>query len=99
MPAEVIHGEWARMEDGTLDEDINPWGAAMFGTLRDVELGSCPRRKRPTANGSIRPRLARRLGSTASTARQGLMPSPLWIALFFISVVVLIYVLRVRRQR
>ena len=39
---EVIHGEWARMEDGTLDDAINPWGAAMFGTLRDVELGTAP---------------------------------------------------------
>ena len=36
----VINGEWERMEAGTLGEDINPWGAAMFGTLRGVELGS-----------------------------------------------------------
>ena len=26
------------MEDGTLGEDINPWGVAMFRTLQDVEL-------------------------------------------------------------
>ena len=36
----VIHGEWERMEDGTLGEDINPWGAAMFRTLKGVELDS-----------------------------------------------------------
>ena len=30
----VIHGEWDRMENGTLGEDINPWGVAMFGTLQ-----------------------------------------------------------------
>ena len=35
----VIHGEWDRMEDGSLGEDINPWGVAMFRTLQGVELG------------------------------------------------------------
>ena len=29
----VIGDEWERMEAGSLGEDINPWGAAMFGTL------------------------------------------------------------------
>ena len=36
----VIHDEWRRMENDTLGEDINPWGAAMFRTLQDVDLGS-----------------------------------------------------------
>ena len=36
----VIRVEWARMEDGSLDEEINPWGVAMFGTLQAAELGS-----------------------------------------------------------
>ena len=28
----VVEGEWERMEEGSLGDDINPWGAAMFGT-------------------------------------------------------------------
>ena len=33
----VIHAEWDRMEDGSLGDDINPWGVAMFPTLQGVE--------------------------------------------------------------
>ena len=89
---EVIHGEWARMEDGTLDDDINPWGAAMFGTLRDVELGTAPEE---AAYGKWLDQTSAREEARQHRIHgaQGLMPSPLWIALFFISVVVLIYVL------
>ena len=36
----VIGVEWVAMEDGSLDEEINPWGVAMFATLQGVELGS-----------------------------------------------------------
>jgi len=88
----VIHDEWPRMEDGTLGETINPWGVDMFQTLRGVELGSS---QEDAAYG-------RWLDQTSDReqARQdrihgaaGLMPTPLWIALFFISAVVLVYLL------
>ena len=29
--------QWDRMQAGTLGEDLNPWGAAMFRTLRTVQ--------------------------------------------------------------
>ena len=66
----VIHDEWDRMEDGSLGENINPWGAEMFGTLQGVEL-STPTRRRRTASGSTRHRFGRkpaRIGSTALPA-------------------------------
>ena len=63
---EVIHGEWERMEDGSLGEDINPWAVAMFRTLQGAELGT-PTRRRPTRSGSTRPRPAKRRARTAST--------------------------------
>ena len=88
----VIHDEWDRVEAGTLGEDINPWGATMFGTLRDVELDS------PVQEASYGKWLDQT--STREEARQarihgaqGLMPTPLWIALFFISAIVLVYIL------
>ena len=56
------------MEDGSLGDDINPWGVAMFATLREVELGS-PNRERPTASDLIRPRPARKPARPGSTAR------------------------------
>jgi len=29
--------QWERMEAGTLGEEVNPWGAEMFRTLRTVK--------------------------------------------------------------
>ena len=88
----VIHDEWDRMEDGTLGEDINPWGVAMFQTLQGVELSS-PQQE--AAYGKWLDQTSDR-----EEARQdrihgaaGLMPTPLWIALFFISAIVLVYIL------
>lgn len=88
----VINDEWEKMENGTLGEDINPWGAAMFQTLQDVELGSA---QQEAAYGKWLDQTSDR-----EAARQdrihgaaGLMPTPLWIALFFISAIVLAYIL------
>jgi hypothetical protein len=88
----IIHDEWARMEDGSIGDDINPWGVAMFLTLRDVELDSFTQE-------SAYDRWQEQT-STREEARQqrihgaeGVMPTPLWIALFFISIIVLVYLL------
>jgi amino acid transporter len=88
----VIHDEWERMEDGSLGEDINPWGVAMFGTLQGVELSS------PQEEAAYGKWLDQT--STRELARQdrihgaaGVMPTPLWIALSFISVIVLVFLL------
>jgi hypothetical protein len=86
----VIHGEWDRMESGSLGEDINPWGVAMFKTARDIELDT------PNQEASYGKWLDQT--SDRELSRQarihgaaGLMPIPLWIALFFISAIVLAY--------
>ena len=80
------------MESGTLGEDINPWGATMFQTLQSVELGS-PQQE--AAYGKWLDQTSDR--EAARQARihgsAGLMPTPLWIALFFISAIVLAYIL------
>jgi hypothetical protein len=88
----VIHGEWNRMENGSIGEDINPWGAEMYRTLRGVELTS------PVQEAAY----GKWLDQTSSReeARQdrihgaeGVMPVQLWIALFFISAIVLAFLL------
>ena len=88
----VIGVEWVAMEDGSLDEEINPWGVAMFATLQGVELGS------PNQEAAYAKWLDQT--STREEARQdrihgaaGLMPTPLWLALFFISAVVFALIL------
>ena len=89
---EVIHGEWDRMENGTLGDTINPWGVAMFQTLRHVELST------PVEEAAYGKWLDQT--STREEARQnrihgaaGVIPIPLWIALFFISAIVLAFLL------
>jgi hypothetical protein len=88
----VIHEEWPMMEDGTLQEQINPWGVALFTTLQDVDLGS------PVEEAAFGKWLEQT--SVREQARQdrihgaaGVMPTPLWIVLFFISAIVLVFIL------
>jgi len=84
----VVEVEWEDMEDGTLHDQLNPWGPAMFRTLEDVDLET------PVEQSSYDQWLEQT--STRQLARQdrihgaaGVMPTPLWIALFFISLIVL----------
>ena len=67
----VIHGEWDRMEDGTLGEDINPWGVGDVRRRCRASSSARPSRRPPTASGWTRPRPGRRPARTASTAPPG----------------------------
>src|SRR3954471_18737335 len=33
----VVHEEWPRMQNGTQSDAINPWGVALFRTLRTID--------------------------------------------------------------
>ena len=88
----VAGPEWDRMEAGTQGDDINPWGIAMFRTLQRIEPGSA-------SEGSAYDKWLDQT-SEREAARQdrihgaeGVIPTPLWIALFFISAVVFLYML------
>ena len=88
----VVNVEWDQMEDGTLDEQINPWGVAMFRTLDGVTLET------PVEESSydqwLEQTSARQLGRQDRIhGAAGVMPTPLWIALFFISLIVLGFIL------
>jgi amino acid transporter len=87
----VVHEEWPMMEDGSLDGQINPWGAALFTTLQGVELET------PVQEAAFGKWLDQT--STREEARQdrihgaaGVMPTPLWIVLIFISFIVLAFI-------
>jgi hypothetical protein len=84
--------EWDQMEEGTLGDAVNPWGVAMFRTVRDLE----------PAEGAEQSAYDRWMDQT--TARQearndrvhavgGIVPSTLWIALLVISAVIFLYLL------
>src|SRR6266480_7800576 len=88
----VVHGEWAKMEAGTQGDTINPWGVRLFQTLEGV----APRT--PTEQSAYDKWVDQT--STREQARQdrihgavGVVPSPLWVVLFFIAGVIFVYML------
>jgi hypothetical protein len=86
----VINVEWDRMEDGSLGEELNPWGVAMFRTLRAVELDT-PQQE-SAYDQWLEQTSAREIGRQDRIhGAAGVMPTPLWIALFFISAIVLVF--------
>ncbi len=88
----VAGPEWDRMQDGTQGDALNPWGVAMFRTLRGVEPA--------TASEQSAYDKWLDLTSAREEARrdrvhgaEGVIPSPLWIVLFVISAVIFVYML------
>jgi len=88
----VVHQEWPRMRSGTQGDFFNPWGVAMFKTLK----ATTPRTAvEQTAYDKWLDRRADR-----EVARQdrihgaeGVIPSPLWLVLFFIAGVICVFML------
>jgi hypothetical protein len=88
----VVGPEWDRMEAGTQGDAINSWGVALFETIREVEPrtaseGSAYDKWLDQTSAREEARLDRIHGA------EGVIPSPLWVALFFISLVVFVYML------
>jgi Protein of unknown function (DUF4239) len=88
----VVNGEWERMEAGTLGDDLNPWGVALFRTLQGVEPSS------PSEQSAYDKWLDQTSDREAARLDRihgavGVIPTPLWIVLFFISLVIFVYML------
>jgi len=84
--------QWERMESGTLAEGLNPWGARMFRTIEKVE----PRTPSEQAAYSkwldqTSDREAARNDRIHGAA--GVIPTPLWVVIFFTSGVIVLYML------
>lgn len=88
----VVGPEWEAMANGTLDDAINPWGAAMFRTLKvtdpqtPVEQSAYDRWMDQSSQRQ-QARVSRIHGS------EGIIPLPLWLALGAISGVIFVYML------
>jgi hypothetical protein len=84
--------QWDRMEAGTLGEDLNPWATKLFDTLQRADP------KTPTEQAAYSKWLDER--SAREEARSdrihgaiGVIPSPLWLVLFFTSALIFVYML------
>jgi hypothetical protein len=88
----VVNDEWERMRAGTIGNSINPWGVAMFKTLRTVD----PKTAREQSAydqwlGQTSQREQARLDRVHGAS--GVIPTQLWYALFFIALIVFVYML------
>ena len=88
----VATDEWTRMREGTIGDSLNPWGVALFRTLQTVEPGTA-------AEQSAYDKWLEQT-STREEARQdrihgavGVIPTQLWIVLFFIAAVIFVFTL------
>jgi hypothetical protein len=88
----VVGDEWERMRSDTLGDSVNPWGVALFETVRTVQPQSA------TEQSAYDKWLDQT--STREAARQdrvhgavGVIPTQLWIVLFFIAAVIFVFTL------
>jgi len=88
----VIHTEWPRAESGTLGDEINPWGVELFRTLQTVQPQTP---SQETAYGKWLDQTSDREAARIDRIHGavGVIPTPLWVVLLFISVVIFVYML------
>ena len=88
----VIHSEWPEMEAGRLGDHVNPWAVAMFRTLEQVDPQTAPEQEAYTKwfdqTSDREDARQQRIHGAA-----GVVPTPLWIALFFLAGVLFVYTL------
>ncbi len=88
----VVHGEWPRMASGTLGDEINPWGAAMFRTMQAVEPKLASEQ---TAYDTWFGQRSDRESGRADRVHgaEGVIPRPLWIVLFLSAALIFVFML------
>src|SRR3954451_5072039 len=77
----VVHQEWPRMQAGTLGNGYNPWGIAMFQTLKTVVPRTAAEQ---AAYGKWLDQRTDRESARADRTHgaEGVIPTPLWLVLF-----------------
>jgi amino acid transporter len=88
----VIHDEWDQMRAGTLGDHVNPWGVELFRTVRPIEPRTASEQSAydkwfDQTSTREEARLDRVHGAT------GVIPTPLWIVLFFVGSVIFVFTL------
>ena len=88
----VVHVEWPRAESGDLGDEINPWGVRLFQTLQTVKL-QAPSQE--AAYGKWLDQTSEREAARIDRIHGavGVIPTPLWIVLIFIALVIFVFML------
>jgi hypothetical protein len=88
----VAGEEWDQLEKGTLGDQVNPWGAALFRTIRNVDPES-------NAEQSAYDRWMDQTSEREQARNDrvhglgGVIPTPLWVVLFLLAGVIFVYML------
>jgi hypothetical protein len=88
----VVHEEWPRMTSGRLDDEANPWGVALFRSLRAADPRSA------TEQAAFAKYLDERSDREDARAdrthgAEGVIPAPVWIVLFLSSAILFVFML------
>jgi hypothetical protein len=88
----VIHGEWPKMQAGTLGDQVNPWTLTMFRTTSTVEPRSASGQ---AAYAKWLDERSDRENARADRTHgaEGVIPTPLWIVLILSAVIIFIFML------
>jgi Protein of unknown function (DUF4239) len=88
----VVHQEWPQMESGNFTDSYNPWGIAMFRTLKTVEPRSASEQ---AAYGKWLDQRTDRESARADRTHgaEGVIPTPLWIVLFLSAGIIGVFML------
>jgi hypothetical protein len=88
----VIYTEWPRAESGTQGDEINPWGVELFRTLQTAQPETS---SEETAYGKWLDQTSDREAARIDRIHGavGVIPSPLWVVLILISVVIFVFML------
>jgi amino acid transporter len=88
----VVNGEWPRMRAGTQGDSLNPWGVRLFRSLETV-------RPQTATQQSAYDKWLDQTSAREEARRDrihgavGVIPSTLWIVLFFIAAVIFVFTL------
>jgi hypothetical protein len=88
----VVQTEWPRTEAGRQGDQINPWGVELFRTIETARLDTP---SREAAYGKWLDQTSDREAARIDRIHGavGVIPTPLWIVLIFISVVIFVFML------
>src|SRR4051794_8165910 len=88
----VVHQEWPRMQAGTQTDAMNPWGVALFRSLRDVEPRTSSQQ---TAYSKwLDQRLDREAARGARIhGASSVIPTPLWLVLYVTALLIVGFML------
>ena len=88
----VVHTEWPRAETGDLGDQINPWGVELFRTIKTVQPKTASEQE---AYGKWMDETSEREAARIDRIHGavGVIPTPLWVVLLLISVVVFVFML------